>query len=254
MGFIGENGAGKSTTIKLILNLIKRERGEIKVFGLDNISDEILIKERIGVTFDDLYITETFTLKIINKIMKNIYKNWSSKKFFNYSEKFKLPINKKVKDFSRGMKMKTSIAVALSHNAELLILDEPTSGLDPIARNEILDILQEFVVNENHSILFSSHITGDLDRIADYLTFIHEGEILLSRDKLDLISTHGLIKCTPEKYESLDKSTIVAMRKSTFGIEAMTNNKNQILKSHNDLIIDIPQIDEIMIFYTLGAK
>lgn len=254
MGFIGQNGAGKSTTIKAILNLIKRESGEIKVFGLDNILDEVNIKERTGVVFDDLNFTETFTLKIINKIMKNLYKSWSSEVFFDYAKRFKLPVNKKIKDFSRGMRMKTSIAAALSHDAELLILDEPTSGLDPIARNEILDLLLEFVVEENRSVLFSSHITGDLERIADYITFIHEGKILFSENKLDLFDTCGLIKCTPEQYNELDKSLIISMRKSTYGIEAMTNDKEAVKRRYNNLVIDKPLIDDIMVFYTMEGK
>lgn len=254
MGFIGQNGAGKSTTIKAILNLIKRESGEVKVLGRDNIADETSIKERIGVVFDDLNFTDTFTIKIIDKIMKNIYKDWSSELFFSYAKKFKLPVNKKVRDFSRGMRMKTSIAIALSHKAELLILDEPTSGLDPVARNEVLDILLDFVVDENHSVLFSSHITGDLERIADYITFIHEGKILFSESKLELFDTHGIIKCTPEQYEKLDKSKILSMRKSTYGIEAMTNDKEEIKRQYSNLVIDKPLIDDIMVFYTMEEK
>lgn len=254
MGFIGQNGAGKSTTIKAILNLIKTESGEIKIFGKDNITYEVEIKEDMGVVFDDLYFSNNFTLKDINRVMKNIYKNWSEEEFFGYAEKFSLPVKKAIKKFSRGMKMKTSIIMALSHKAKLLVLDEPTSGLDPIARNEILDILQDFVVDEEHSVLFSSHITGDLERIADFLTFIHNGNVLFSTNKLELMETHGIIKCSAEQYEKLDKSSIVGMRKSTYGVEAMTSDKTGLLKKHDDLIIDTPQIDDIMIFYTLGAK
>ncbi len=253
MGFIGQNGAGKSTTIKAILNLIKRENGEIKIFGKDNITHETEVKERMGVVFDDLYYSETFTLKNIDKVMRNIYKKWSSDEFFGYAKRFGLPEKKKIKEFSRGMKMKTSIAAALSHKADLLVLDEPTSGLDPIVRNEILDLLQDFVIDENHSILFSSHITGDLDRIADYLTFIHDGKVYFSKNKLDLLESHGVIKCSPEEFEKLDKSLIVASRKSTYGIEALTNDKEKILRENLKLVIDTPQIDDIMIFYKLGA-
>ena len=179
MGLIGENGAGKTTTIKSILNLIRIDSGEIKIFGLDLGKDEKEIKENVGVVLDDSFLSEYLTGKDINKIMKKIYKNWDEELFFKYLKEFNLPIDKISKEFSSGMKMKLKIAVALSHKPKLLILDEPTSGLDPVARNEILDIFQDFIENGENSILVSSHITSDLEHVADYITFINNGEIVM---------------------------------------------------------------------------
>ena len=168
MGLIGENGAGKSTTIKAILNIINFDEGEIKLFGLDSKKSEKNLKEDIGVVLDDSFLSDYLTPKDINKIMKVIYINWDEKLYMNYIENFKLPKGKIIKEYSSGMKMKLKIAVALSHHPKLLILDEPTSGLDPVARNEILDIFQEFIQDEENSILVSSHITSDLEHISDY--------------------------------------------------------------------------------------
>ena len=187
MGFIGENGAGKTTTIKLILNIIKKNEGEIKIFGLDNIKEEKRIKEDIGVVLDDSFLSEYLNPLDINKIMKNIYKNWDEELYFKYINEFKLPKDKISKEYSTGMKMKLKIAVALSHHPKLLILDEPTSGLDPIARNEILDIFQDFIQDEEHGIFVSSHITSDLEHIADYVTFINEGEIVFTKTRDELL-------------------------------------------------------------------
>ena len=174
MGLIGENGAGKSTTIRSILNLININSGEIKIFGLDNKKNERKIKEDIGVVLDDSFLSEYLNPSDINKIMKNIYKNWDENLYFKYLEEFKLPKDKISKEYSSGMKMKLKIIVALSHHPKLLILDEPTSGLDPVARNEILDIFREFIQDEEHGIFVSSHITSDLEHIADYITFIND--------------------------------------------------------------------------------
>lgn len=187
MGLIGENGAGKSTIIKAILNLINTNDGVIKIFGLDNKEHEKEIKEDIGVILDEGFLSEYLTPNDINDIMKNIYKQWEEGLYFKYIENFKLPRDKISGEYSKGMKMKLKIAVALAHKPKLLILDEPTSGLDPIARNEILDIFQEFIQNEEHSILVSSHITSDLEGIADYITFINNGEMVLSKTKDELI-------------------------------------------------------------------
>ncbi len=187
MGLIGENGAGKSTVIKAILNLINTNDGEIKVFGLDNKEHEKEIKEEVGIILDEGFLSEYLTPKDINEIMKNIYEQWEESLYFKYIKDFKLPEDKISNEYSKGMKMKLKIAVALAHKPKLLILDEPTSGLDPIARSELLDIFQEFIQDEEHSILVSSHITSDLEGIADYITFINNGEIVLSKTKDELI-------------------------------------------------------------------
>lgn len=187
MGLVGENGAGKSTTIKAILNLVNTSDGIIKIFGKDSKENEIELKEDIGVVLDEGFVSEYITPQGINSIMKEIYKNWDEELYFKYINNFKLPKDKISKEYSTGMKVKLKIAVALAHHPRLLILDEPTSGLDPIARNEMLDIFQEFIQDEEHGIFVSSHITSDLENIADYITFINNGEIVLSKTRDEIL-------------------------------------------------------------------
>lgn len=254
MGLIGENGAGKTTVIKLILNLIKRNGGNIEVFGLDNIKSEMEIKERIGVVLDESYFHDNLNPRDISIIMGNIYKNWNRNIFLEYLEKFKLPKDKIVKNFSKGMKMKLSIAVALSHNPQLLILDEPTSGLDPIVRNEMLDIFLDFIQDEEKSILFSTHITSDLDKMADYITFIHNGEMLFSETKDELINNHRIVKCGIEDFNKMDKRDIVGYRKSQFGYEVLINNRENSKAKYKNLVMDSVNLEEIMLFYIKGEK
>ena len=249
MGLVGENGAGKTTIIKLILNLIKRENGNIEIFGLDNIENEQQIKEKIGVVLDESYFHDNLNVKDINLIMSNIYSNWDKPLFLYYLKRFKLPSDKIVKDFSKGMKMKLSIAVALSHDPQFLILDEPTSGLDPIVRSEILDIFLDFIQDEEKSILFSTHITSDLDKIADYVTFIHEGEIIFSETKDDMINNFGIIKCGKEDFNKIDKEDILGFRKSQFGYEVLINNKQQNKVKYENYIIDSVNLEDIMLLY-----
>ena len=179
MGLIGENGAGKSTTINCILNEISKTDGNIEIFGKDYLSEEIEIKDKIGVVFDENHFPDIFTPNEIGTYMSGIYSKWERNTYVNYLSKFELPADKRVKDFSKGMKVKLAFAVALSHKAELLILDEATSGLDPIIRDDILDILIDFVQDENHSVLVSSHIISDLEKVADYITFIHKGKLVV---------------------------------------------------------------------------
>lgn len=248
MGFVGENGAGKSTTIKLMLNLIHKDSGEISVLGLDNIKDEKQIKEQIGVVFDESNFPENIKIHDINKIMKNIYKNWDEAVFSSYTNRFSLPSNKILKEFSRGMKMKLSIAVALSHHAKLLILDEATSGLDPIVRDEILDVFLEFIQDEEHSIFLSSHITSDLEKIADYITFIHKGQIVFSEPKDELLYKYGILKCSASEFEKIDKSIVQGFRKNNFGVEALVL-RNKVSGSHT---IDHASIEDIMLFRIKG--
>jgi ABC-2 type transport system ATP-binding protein len=214
MGFVGENGAGKSTTIKLILNLIRKNDGTVRIMGLDNIKDDNIIKEDIGVVFDESNFPDDMRIKDINKVMKNIYKKWDESLFTSYLSKFSLPTTKIVKEFSRGMKMKLSLAVALSHHAKLLILDEATSGLDPIVRDEILDEFLDFIQDEEHSIFISSHIISDLEKIADYITFIHKGKIVFSESKDNLLSNYGILKCSNADFVNIDKSNVYGSRKN----------------------------------------
>lgn len=248
-GFIGQNGAGKTTTISLILDIIKKDAGTIKVFGEDMAENSIALKERIGVVFDEMGYHDFLTATQINKIMGNIYKNWNEKVFFQYLERFGLPKKKRCGAFSRGMRMKLQIAVALSHCAELLIMDEPTSGLDPIVRSEMLQIFQEFVMDENHTILLSSHITSDLERIADEVVFINKGKIILAGNKDELLETHGLMKCKKNDLASIDKSDIIAIRPSAFCTEVLVADREACERKYPKVVMEQTNLEEIMVFY-----
>lgn len=252
MGFIGENGAGKTTTIKLILNIIKKQNGSIKIFGLDNVTDEKEIKEQIGVVFDECFFHDILKITQIDKIMKTIYRQWDSEVFYSYINKFSLPLKVTVKNYSRGMKMKLSLAVALAHNAKLLILDEATSGLDPIVRSEILDVFLDFIQDEEHTIFISSHITSDLEKIADYITFIHKGELLVCMSKDKLLETHYMVRCKEAQFHKLDQGDIVGFRKNSFGYEVLINNRNKVLRQFPNLIMDPANLDDIMLYYIKG--
>ena len=216
MGLIGENGAGKSTTINCILNEIQKDDGEILIFGKDHISNEIEIKSKLGVVFDENHFPDIFTPMEIGKYMAGIYSGWEWATYRQFLEKFELPKDKKIKDFSKGMKVKLAFAVALSHKAELLILDEATSGLDPIIRDDVLDMLIDFVQDENHSVLVSSHITSDLEKVADHITFIHKGKLVFSHDKDDLVDNYGIVSCGSVIFDTLDKTDTIAYRKEDF--------------------------------------
>ena len=252
MGFVGENGAGKTTTLKTILNLVDINEGEIKVFGLDHKQDERKIKEQIGVVFDESYFHDNLTIRHISKIMGKVYSNWQEATFEKYTNQFKLPKDKIIKEYSRGMKMKLSIAVALSHQAKLLILDEATSGLDPIVRDEILDIFQEYIQNEEHTVLISSHITSDLEKVADYITFIHNGRIVFSKSKDDLIYSCGVVHCRKGDFDKLDKNHIIGVRRSQFGYEVMVDNKEELKRGRKDLVVDNTSIEEIILYKVRG--
>lgn len=255
MGFIGENGAGKSTTIKSILNIIKIDRGQIHIFGEDagKKSNNQRIKENIGVVLDECYFHDMLNAKEINGFMGKIYKNWDKALYFQYLERFCLPIRKTIKDYSRGMKMKLNIATALSHRPKLLILDEPTSGLDPVMRNEILDVFFDFIQDEQHSILMSSHITTDLERICDYITFIHQGKLILSESKDDILYDYAILKCTSSQYGKIDKEDIIAQRKNSFGIELLIKNKERLMNKYRDCTFDHASLEDIMLFYKHAA-
>ena len=254
MGFIGENGAGKTTTIKSILNIINRDSGEIKIFGLDNKENERKIKEDIGVVLDDSFLSEYLNPADINKIMKNIYKNWDEKLYFKYIEDFKLPKEKMSKEYSSGMKMKLKIAVALAHHPKLLILDEPTSGLDPVARNEILDIFQEFIQDENKGIFVSSHITSDLEHIADYITFINNGEIIFIKTRDELLENYGIVKCSEEQFKKIDKKDYIKYKKNRYEYDVLIEDKYEFKKKYDISVIDKPSLEDIMLIYIKGEK
>ncbi len=254
MGFVGQNGAGKTTTIKSLLNIIKQDQGEIYLLGMHHQKDEIAIKNRIGVVFDELPFHDQLTPVQLNNILAGIYTSWDSKCFFHYLERFSLPQKKRMATFSKGMKMKLQIATALSHNAELLIMDEATSGLDPVVRSEMLDVFLEFMQDENHSILMSSHITSDLEKVADSITFIHNGTLLLSGYKDDILAAHGLMKCSKENAAKVAPDDIISMRCTDFGVEIMVNDRKSCLKKYPDFVMDSTTLDEILLFYVRGLS
>ena len=254
IGLIGENGAGKTTTIKSILNITKSD-GIIKIFGKNNKENEKKIKEEIGVVLDDSFLSEYLTAKQINSIMKDVYKTWDEDKYINLLKQFDLPIDKLIKDFSSGMKMKLKIATAISHNPKLLILDEPTSGLDPVVRNEILDIFRKYIEeDETRSILLSTHITTDLEHISDYIVFIEKGKIVFNLQTDELLENYGIIKCSKEDFLRLDEKDYIAYKKGKYQYEVLTNDKSAIRNKYNITTIDKPSIEDIMLFYIKGEK
>jgi len=251
MGFVGQNGAGKTTTIRLILNMLKRNAGEIKVFGLDNIRDELEIKQNLGIIFDDLFFIEMWTVKDIEDLIKGFYKLWDSKLYRQYLDKFNLPFEKKIKELSRGMKIKLMLAVAMSHNAKLLILDEPTSGLDPVARNELLDIFKEYIAEGERSILFSTHITSDLEKVADYITLIDHGKLFYSGNTRDLINNYLVVRGTPDILSAELKRNIIGLTINQSVFAGMI--KSSILQDiPKEIVNGIPTIDEILIYISKG--
>lgn len=252
MGLIGENGAGKSTTINCILNEIKKSAGNISVFGKDHILNECEIKDKIGIVFDENHFPDIFTPKEIEKFMSGIYSKLVSTIYYGYLKQFELPADKKIKDFSKGMKVKLAFAVALSHKAELLILDEATSGLDPIIRDDILDILIDFVQDERNSVLFSSHITSDLEKIADYITFIHKGRLIFSSLKDDLVDKYGVVSCGVGVFDILDKEEIISYRKEDYQYKVLVRDRNKIEKKYPKALVEPASIENIMLFYVKG--
>ena len=254
MGLIGENGAGKTTTLKLILNLMRRDAGTIKLFGLDNIRDEGAIKQQIGVVFDENHFHELFSPADIAKILRSLYQKWDDNLFQQYLRRFQLPADKPIKTYSRGMKVKLSIASALAHHPKLLLLDEPTSGLDPVVRDEILSIFFDFIQDEEHTILMSSHITGDLEKIADYVTFLHQGRLVFSGVKDDLLDSHGIVKCNASERKRIDPTWIVKQRTGPFGCEILVNNKAAVRHLYPELLVDNASLEEIMLFHVKGEK
>ncbi|WP_369900784.1 ABC transporter ATP-binding protein [Bacillus manliponensis] len=228
VGFIGENGAGKTTTMGTIIGGLKKDSGYIEVLGKE--IDDMMIenRENIGVVFDDMNFSGNLDVYKLSKVMRNIYKQWNDEKFFYYIHKFSLPKNQKIKSFSRGMSMKLSIAVALSHEPKLLILDEATSGLDPVVREEILDVFLDFVKDQKHAILLSSHIISDIQKAADYLVFIKKGEIILTVDKEELLNNYGIVTCGKNELHVLDRSNVVTYKQNGEQAEVLVSNKNNI--------------------------
>lgn len=250
VGLIGENGAGKSTTISAALGLIQKESGRVSVLGKEELDSDT--KEQIGVVFDGNNFPEILSPKKISRVLKDIYRSWNDQTFKELLNKFSLPVDKPIRQFSKGMKMKLAIAAALSHNSRLLILDEATSGLDPVVRDDILDMLLDFVQDEDHSILLSSHITSDLEKIADHIVFIHEGRVIFSKPKDELTEQYGVIKCGAAQFEALDASDIIVYRKMDYEWQVLVSDRHKMQKKYPKAMIVPASIDEIMLLYVKG--
>lgn len=250
MGFIGENGAGKSTTIKLILDLIKKDSGTITVMGQDSGALSRDMKEHIGVVLDEANFSHELNYKDIHKIMRRLYKTWDEKKFMKMMQDAGIPADRKFKDYSKGMKMKLSIAAAVCHDTRLLIMDEATSGLDPVSREAVLDFLLEFIQDENHAVFISSHILSDLEKVCDYITLIHKGRLVFSEGKDELIEKYGILKCDRIQLADIDTAAIIGVRENAFGAEAL------VLREYipDGFIVDAATLDEIMLFYVKEGK
>lgn len=252
LGFVGENGAGKTTTIGCILNTMKKDSGTIKIFGKEMLDEDTDMREKIGVVYDGDNFPAYWTIKQLSQVMEGLYRQWDHSLFQKYVEDFQLPIKQKIKHYSRGMTMKLAIAVALAHHPQLLILDEATGGLDPIIRDEMLDVFLEFVQEENHSILLSSHITSDLEKIADYITFIHNGKLIMTASKNDLAYNYAIIRCKESQFLALDPNDIVSFRKRDFQIDVLVANGKNVERKYKDIVIDHVSIDEIMLMLVKG--
>lgn len=247
MGFIGPNGAGKTTTIKLILNMLKRDSGTIKVLGLDNIEDEARVKDEIAVVFDQPYYIDEWNLNDLEKAVSMFYKKWDKKVFDSYLKRFGLSRSKKVKDLSRGMKMKLMIAVAFSHDAKILILDEPTGGLDPVARDEFIELLGEYIQDGERSVIFSTHITSDLEKIADYITFIRKGQIIYTGTKDELLEKYCIVKGGNDDLTLSDKKNIIGLREHSSGFEGLIDVEN-LRGFSNKVITEKVTLDDIVVY------
>lgn len=253
-GFVGANGAGKSTTMKLIMNLLQPDSGEIKVFGKDYARHEKEIKERIGFVYDSNVFYESLNLKDLRKIIGPAYKNWSDNQFYDYIKKFELPLTKAIKTFSKGMLMKTSLAMALSHEAEFIIMDEPTAGLDPVFRRELLEILKELMADGRRTILFSTHITSDLEQIADNITFIHKGKILFNESISDIQERYALVKGNTNLLNHDIEKSFINIERSSTEFQAITNNAEEIRRLlGGQVVMEEATLEDIM-FYTKGAS
>jgi len=250
MGLIGENGAGKSTTIKLILDMIHKDSGRITILGKDNGDSIELTKEDIGVVMDEVGIPECLTVKQVGNVMKHTFRNWDDAEYTRLVQKLALPDKKQFKEFSRGMKMKLGIAIALSHHAKLLILDEATSGLDPVVRDEVVEMFSDFTRDENHSILISSHIVSDLEKLCDYIAFLHKGKLLLCEEKDQLLAEYGLIHCTADELQTLPPDAVRYKKENAYGIEAMVL-RNAV---PSDIRVSPISIEELFVFMVKEAK
>lgn len=252
VGFIGENGAGKSTTINLILNEIRKDAGNIRILGMDHTVHSV--KNEIGVVFDECNFHEVFTAKDVEKVLKSIYTTWDSALYHNYLKRFHLPFDKQIGTFSKGMKMKLSIICAIAHHPKLLILDEATTGLDPVVRDEILELFLDFIQDEEHSLFFSSHIISDIEKIADYVILIHQGNIIFEEQKDNLIYNYGIAKCRKEQFARMAEEDYLISRETNVCTECLVSDKEIFQKRYKDIVIDKATLEDIMLFYIKGGK
>ena len=251
IGFIGENGAGKSTTISLILDELKKDGGKVEIFGMDH--QIRAIKEKIGVVFDECNFHDVFTAGDMEKILSGVYKSWDRTLYRNYLERFGLPRNKQIGSFSKGMKMKLSIICALAHKPELLILDEATTGLDPVVRYEILDLFLEFIRDKEHSVFFSSHITSDIQKIADDVVLIHQGRIIFEESKSGLVHRYGIARCRKGDFPAMSPDDYIAHRMTGRDEEFLVSDREAMGRKYKDIRIEDAALEDIMLFYIKGG-
>lgn len=254
IGLIGENGAGKSTLIKSILDILRINKGEIKIFGKDIKNNETLIKEDIGVVLDNTFFPEVLNAKDIDSVMKSIYKSWDSKLYYDYLKEFNIPVTSIIKKLSKGMRKKLEIATALAHHPKLLILDEPTSGLDPVVRNEVLDIFLKFIADDEHTILFSTHITSDLEHIADEIVFIDKGKVLINKTRDEILDNYGILKCNLDEFIKIDKSDYMAYKKNKYNYEILVSDRNKVSKKYKNMVVDKITLEDLMVLMIKGDK
>ena len=255
MGLIGPNGAGKTTIIKSIMNLVMKQAGDIKIFGLDHQTHETEIKKRIGFVYDTPNFYGHLNLKRLKNVIAPFYEQWDEDTFKNLVNQFGLPMNKSLKKFSKGMTMKASIALALSHHADFLIMDEPTSGLDPVVRREILEILRDIMQDEQKSVLFSSHVTTDIEQVADYITYIHGGRVVFCKTKDEVNEGYALVKGGNELLDTDTRRNLIAVRSGQFGFEGLTEDVRASRKVFGDSVVyDKATVEDIMFFHNLQAK
>lgn len=253
VGLIGENGAGKTTLIKSILNIIKPTKGAINIFDKDYIKDESVIKEEIGVVLDEIFFPKILNANDINTSMKSIYKNWDSNLFYDLLKEFDIPTDKQIKELSKGMNKKLEIIAALSHKPKLLILDEPTSGLDPVVRNEVLDIFLDFVQDPEHTILLSTHITSDLEHIADKIIFIDNGKILMDDSRDNILDNYGILKCGTNDFKNIAKEDIVSYKKNKYDYQILVKGRDKAKKKYKDYVVDKITLEELMVLIIKGS-
>ncbi len=252
LGFVGENGAGKTTTIGCILNTITKDSGTVKLFGKEMTDADTDMREKIGVVYDGDNFPAYWTAAQLAKVMAGFYKQWDNILFQKFLKEYKLPANQKIKQYSRGMTMKLAIAVALSHHPQLLILDEATGGLDPVVRDGMLDTFLDFVQEEDHSVLLSSHITGDLEKVADYITFIHNGKLIMTVSKNDLVYNYAVMRCRENQFHELDPADIITYRKRDFQIDVLVSDYKTMQRKYKEIVADRASVDEIFLLLVRG--